>query len=170
VRVSDGRTTYHDVDIRQFRQEEGFRHGARQASGTALDDIWVPVQWNGFHIADVQMCFSEVQLNAVRLQRLEQDNGLRRSRCQSFDLRASREKFGRLYKDKADGLDMLEAFSGYDFHDVARRAAAQGPTATRLNSRSSCHVVKVVPREGFKDWKSTRLNSRHVKNMYVVLF
>lgn len=142
VRVSDGRTTYHDVDIRQFRQEEGFRHGARQASGTALDDIWVPVQWNGFHTADVQMCFSEVQLNAVRLQRLEQDNGLRRSRCQSFDLRASREKFGRLYKDKPDGLDMLEAFSGYDFHDVARRAAAQGPTATRLNL--AMHVFPVT--------------------------
>src|SRR5690606_33922528 len=44
--------------------------------------------------------------------------------------------------DKPDGLDMLEAFSGYDFHDVARRAAAQGPTATRLNL--AMHVFPVT--------------------------
>lgn len=142
VRVSDGRTTYHDIDVRRFRQRKGFRQGARQASGAALDDIWIPAQWNGVHNADVQMCFSEVQLNAARLQRLEQDHGLRRSRCQSFDLRASRDKFGQLYKDKPDGLDMLDAFSQYDFHDAAKRTAAQGPTATRLNL--AMHVFPVT--------------------------
>ncbi|WP_193074210.1 toxin VasX [Pseudomonas sp. FME51] len=133
VRVTEDSTTYHDIDVSRYRRADGFRNGVRRATGVALEDIWLPAQWNNFHEASVQMCFSEVQLNAVRLQRLEQDNSLRRSRCHRPDLRTSKDKLEKLYKDKPDGLAMLEAFSRYDFHDAARRTAALAPTATRLN-------------------------------------
>ncbi|MGP0174925.1 toxin VasX [Pseudomonas sp. NCHU5208] len=141
VRQTDGKTTYHDVNVARHRDGTGFRTGLRRASGVALDDIWLPVQWNNRHTVDVQMCFSEIQLSAARLQRLEQDSGLRRSRCQSFDLRATREKFQSLYQGKPDGQAMLEAFSRYDIHDYAKKGAAERATPTRRNL--SLHVFPI---------------------------
>lgn len=141
VRQTDGKTTYHDVNVARYRDGTGFRTGLRRASGVALDDIWLPVQWNNRHTVDVQMCFSEIQLSAARLQRLEQDSGLRRSRCQSFDLRATREKLQSLYQGKPNGQAMLEAFSQYDIHDYAKKGAAERATPTRRNL--SLHVFPV---------------------------
>lgn len=141
VREADGKTTYHDVNLARYRQGAGLRSGIRRASGVALDDIWLPVQWNNRHTIDVQMCFSEIQLSAARLQRLEQDSGLRRSRCQSFDLRASREKFQNLYQGKPNGQEMLEAFSRYDIRDYAKKTAAERATPTRRNL--AMHVFPV---------------------------
>lgn len=141
VREADGKTTYHDVNLARYRQGTSLRSGIRRASGVALDDIWLPVQWNNRHTVDVQMCFSETQLSAARLQRLEQDSGLRRSRCQSFDLRASREKFQGLYQGKPNGQEMLEAFSQYDIHDYAKKTAAERATPTRRNL--AMHVFPV---------------------------
>lgn len=142
VREIGGKTTYHDIDVFRHRQGDGFRSGVRRATGVALDDVWLPVQWNNFHSIDVQMCFSEVQLSAARLQRLEQDNALRSRRCKSFDLRASQEKFQSLYKDKPNGQEMLEAFSQYNIHDYAKRSAAERATPTRRNL--AIHVFPVT--------------------------
>ncbi|MEB0151414.1 hypothetical protein, partial [Pseudomonas sp. CCC2.2] len=69
-----------------------------------------------------QLCFSEVQLSGPRLRRLEQDPALRAQRCQSPDLRSSRDKFKRVFLDKPDGVAMLDAFSAFDAYDAANQS------------------------------------------------
>lgn len=113
VRVEGERTTYHDVDFNQYRMGNVIEPRLRLATGQALQDIWLPSNWNNKQISP-QLCFSEVQLTAPRLRRLEQDSALRTQRCQSPDLRSSRDKFKKLFREKTDGTTMVQAFSEVD--------------------------------------------------------
>ncbi|MEE5166118.1 hypothetical protein V2J73_22920 [Pseudomonas alliivorans] len=144
VRISDIGTTYHDIDVARFRQGEGFTPGERTAIGVALDDIWLPGMWNNQRVLDVELCFSEIQLSAPRLQRLERDAALRTQRCKRPDLSYSKERFTRLYKGKPDGEAMLKAFSGFNTLDKVQQLTLAPITAARLNLELSAFPVSLV--------------------------
>ncbi|MEE4811386.1 hypothetical protein V2K35_19665 [Pseudomonas alliivorans] len=144
VRISDTGTTYHDIDVARFRQDEGFTPGERTAIGVALDDIWLPGMWNNQRVLDVELCFSEIQLSAPRLQRLERDAALRTQRCKRPDLSYSKERFTRLYKGKPDGEAMLKAFSGFNTLDKVQQLTLAPITAARLNLELSAFPVSLV--------------------------
>ncbi|MFS2196860.1 hypothetical protein ACCD02_32610, partial [Pseudomonas sp. Pseusp88] len=104
VRLTDGKTTYHDVNIARYRQETGFINGERNVTGQPLEDIWLPARWNDQPVRDLQLCFSEIQLPAARLHRLEQDAGLRGQRCKTLqDLTCTTQRINDLYTRKPDG-------------------------------------------------------------------
>lgn len=144
VRVKDDKTTYHDVDIARYRQGKAFKGGPRIATGQALDDIWLPAQWNDTQRSDVQLCFSEVQLSAARLKRLESDKGLRRQRCQSPDLRVSQHGFKRLFEGQPGGKEMLEAFAAFDVRDYANQNAVGKARVVRLNLEINAFPLRVA--------------------------
>ncbi|WP_233424587.1 toxin VasX [Pseudomonas savastanoi] len=73
IHVSETGNTYHDIDVARYRQQSGFLAGERKATGQALEDIWLPALWNNRHVQTLQLCFSEIQLSAARLERLEKD-------------------------------------------------------------------------------------------------
>ncbi|BAQ83656.1 toxin VasX [Pseudomonas sp. St29] len=156
VRIEDGKTSYHDIDVAQFRQGQSFKVGERKASGQALDDIWLPASWNDRRVDDVQLCFSEVQLSAPRLQRLEQDAKLRGQRCRSPDLRSADQRFKRLYKNQPDGTAMVQAFAAFDVHNATNQSAASRARTTWLNLQASAFPVSVAapqrPREPGYEW------------------
>jgi hypothetical protein len=74
VRITEGKTTYHDVDIAHYRKGNAFKTGERKVTGSPLEDIWIPARWNNQRVGGLQICFSEIQLPAIRLQRLEVAN------------------------------------------------------------------------------------------------
>ncbi|MCE4055149.1 hypothetical protein [Pseudomonas sp. Au-Pse12] len=156
VRIEGGKTTYHDIYVTQYRQGEGFKPGERKASGQALDDIWLPASWNNRPVDGLQLCFSEVQLSAPRLRRLEQDAKLRGLRCRSPDLRSADQRFKRLYKNLPDGAAMLQAFASFDVHNAANQSAVAQARTTWLNLQSSAFPVSVTapqrPREPGYEW------------------
>ncbi|WP_345891438.1 toxin VasX [Pseudomonas protegens] len=156
VRIEEGKTTYHDIDVAQFRQGQGFKPGERKASGQALDDIWLPASWNDRRVDGLQLCFSEVQFSAPRLQRLEQDAKLRGQRCRSPDLRSAEQRFKRLYKNQPDGTAMLQAFAAFDVHDATNQSAAAQARTTWLNLQSGAFPVSVAapqrPRAPGYEW------------------
>ncbi|WPX69810.1 hypothetical protein [Pseudomonas sp. MH9.2] len=143
VRVADEQTTYHDIDLNRYRMGDEIEEGPRLATGQALEDIWLPSSWNDQQVSP-QLCFSEVQLSGPRLRRLEQDPALRAQRCQSPDLRSSRDKFKRVFLDKPDGVAMLEAFSAFDAYDAANQSAAGAAHVARLNLSSHAFPVSLV--------------------------
>jgi hypothetical protein len=132
IRLADERTTYHDIELDKFRVGDDYADDARLATGKALDDIWLPANWNGQRI-QAQLCFSEVQLNAARIRRFEKDAYLRQKRCQSPDLRVDWDSSKQMFRDKPDGLAMLEAFSEVDAYDSNRQAVATQAHSTWLN-------------------------------------
>lgn len=144
VRVSATGTTYHDIDVARFRQDEGFIHGERAAIGASLEDIWLPGMWNDRRVLDVELCFSEIQLSAPRLERLERDAALRTQRCSRPDLSYSKERFNRLYKGKPDGEAMLKAFSGFNMLDKVQQLTLAPITAARLNLELSVFPVSLA--------------------------
>lgn len=144
VRISDTGTTYHDIDVARFRQDEGFTRGERAAIGVALEDIWLPGMWNDRRVLDVELCFSEIQLSAPRLERLERDAALRTPRCSRPDLSYSKERFNRLYKGKPDGEAMLKAFSGFNMLDKVQQLTLAPITAARLNLELSVFPVSLA--------------------------
>ncbi|BBN57950.1 hypothetical protein TRE132_60750 [Pseudomonas chlororaphis subsp. aurantiaca] len=144
VRITEGKTTYHDVDVAHYRQGKGFKPGERKASGQPLEDIWLPAIWNNQRVHDLRLCFSEIQLNAPRLQRLEQDAKLRDQRCKSFDLSCSNARFKERYKDKPDGKAMLRAFSNFDVRNYANQTAATQATVVRRNLDLGAFPVSVA--------------------------
>lgn len=156
VRIEGDKTTYHDIDVAQFRQGQSFKPGERKASGQALDDIWLPASWNDRRVDDVQLCFSEVQLSAPRLQRLEQDAKLRGQRCRSPDLRSADQRFKRLYKNQPDGTAMVRAFAAFDVHNATNQSAASQARTTWLNLQSNAFPVSVAapqrPRAPGYEW------------------
>ncbi|MDF2395441.1 hypothetical protein GWQ44_07815 [Pseudomonas sp. 3MA1] len=156
VRIEGDKTTYHDIDVAQFRQGQSFKPGERKASGQALDDIWLPASWNDRRVDDVQLCFSEVQLSAPRLQRLEQDAKLRGQRCRSPDLRSADQRFKRLYKNQPDGTAMVQAFAAFDVHNATNQSAASQARTTWLNLQSNAFPVSVAapqrPRAPGYEW------------------
>ena len=133
VQLSADKTSYHDVNLGHYRQGQSFKSGPRKATGQALDDIWLPSQWNNTRQTDLQLCFSEVQLSSARLKRLEQDTSVRSQRCNSPDLRVSQSDFKKMYVGKADGQDMLDAFAAFDMHDSANQTAVSKARLVRLN-------------------------------------
>jgi hypothetical protein len=151
VRVKDGKTTYHDVHVERYRQGKAFKNGARKATGQALDDIWLPAQWNNTQRTDLQLCFSEVQLSAARLKRLEQDKGLRKQRCQSPDLRVSQRGFKRLFEGQPNGKDMLEAFAAFDVRDYANQNAVAKARVVRLNLEINAFPVSVAAQQRVRE-------------------
>ncbi|MEE4124423.1 hypothetical protein [Pseudomonas viridiflava] len=144
VRISDTGTTYHDIDVARFRQDEGFTRGERAAIGVALEDIWLPGMWNDRRVLDVELGFSEIQLSAPRLERLERDAALRTQRCSRPDLSYSKERFNRLYKGRPDGEAMLKAFSGFNMLDKVQQLTLAPITAARLNLELSVFPVSLA--------------------------
>lgn len=142
IRIKDERTTYHDIELDKFRTEDGFVDDARLATGKALDDIWLPANWNDRRV-DIQLCFSEVQLSHARLKRLEQDPALRRQRCQSPDLRVSREDSERRFTGKPDGAAMLETFRSFDAFDEINQAQTAVTHAAWLNLKQNAFPLTV---------------------------
>jgi len=147
VRAKEDKTTYHDVPVERYRRGSAFTPGPRKATGQALDDIWLPAQWNNTQQADLQLCFSEVQLSAARLKRLERDKGLRRQRCQSPDLRVSQQGFKRMFEGQPNGKDIVEAFAAFDVRDYANQTAVGKARVVRLNLESHAFPVSVAARQ-----------------------
>lgn len=133
IRIAANRTTYHDIDVARYRQGESFLPDERKAIGQALDDIWLPAIWNNVKVKNLQLCFSEIQLNAPRLKRLEQDSSLRALRCTNPDLYCSKARFKELYKNKPDGKFMLEAFSSFDMQNAINQRNVTLAKAVRYN-------------------------------------
>ncbi|MCD6003139.1 hypothetical protein KDX38_28780, partial [Pseudomonas sp. CDFA 602] len=133
VRVTETGTTYHDIDVAAHRSEDGFSNDERPARGVALDDIWLPARWNNNRLQDLQLCFSEIQLSAPRLERLEKDATLRAQRCQNPDLICSNERLNDLYKGKPEGDAMLKAFSRFDGKDPVAQILLAPVSAARMN-------------------------------------
>ncbi|WP_347903511.1 hypothetical protein [Pseudomonas purpurea] len=144
VRIEEGKTTYHDIDVAQYRQGNGFKTGNRQATGQPLEDIWLPAIWNNQRVMDLQLCFSEIQLNAPRLRHLEQDAKARDQRCRNPDLSCSNARFKDLYKGKPDGQAMLQAFSNFDVRDRANQTSVAQVTVVRRNLDLSVFPLTVV--------------------------
>lgn len=156
VRIAEGKTTYHDIDVAHYRRGRGFKPGERKASGQPLEDIWLPAIWNNQRVQDLQLCFSEIQLNAPRLQHLEQDAKLRNQRCKGFDLSCSNARFKERYQDKPDGKAMLEAFSTFNVRNYANQSAATQATVVRRNLDLGAFPLNVAapqrPREPAYEW------------------
>ncbi|CAM3154290.1 hypothetical protein BZK31_10925 [Pseudomonas floridensis] len=144
VRIAESATTYHDVDVARFRQRDGFKPGERRAIGAALDDIWLPAAWNNQRVLDIQLCFSEIQLSAPRLERLEQDAASRAKRCTRPDLGYSKERAHRLYKGQPDGHTMLKAFADFDAHDQVAQRMLAPIMAARLGLEQSIFPVSLA--------------------------
>ncbi|WP_122224141.1 hypothetical protein [Pseudomonas syringae group genomosp. 3] len=144
IQVGEAGSTYHYIDIARYRQPDGFLPGERKATGAALEDIWLPAICNDRRVQNLQLCFSEIQLSAPRLERLETDATLRAQRCKSPDLSWSKERFTDLYKGKPDGAAMLKAFSEFNAKDYAAQAVIARVSATRLNLEHSAFPVSLA--------------------------
>ncbi|WP_117147860.1 toxin VasX [Pseudomonas amygdali] len=144
IHVSETGNTYHDIDVARYRQQSGFLAGERKATGQALEDIWLPALWNNRHVQTLQLCFSEIQLSAARLERLEKDAASRDQRCNSPDLSGSKMRFTDLYKGKPDGKAMLDAFSGFDAKNPVAQALIAPIKATRLNLQYNAFPVSLA--------------------------
>lgn len=144
IQVSETGSTYHDIDVARYRQQDSFLAGERKATGAALEDIWLPAICNNRRVQDLQLCFSEIQLSAPRLERLENDAALRAQRCKSPDLSCSKERFTDLYKGKPDGAAMLKAFSEFDAQDYVAQAILAQVNATRLNLEQGAFPVSLA--------------------------
>ena len=155
IRITDERTTYHDIELDKFRVRDGFVDDARLATGKALNDIWLPANWNDRRV-DIQLCFSEVQLSHARLKRLEQDPALRRQRCQSPDLRVSKEDSKRRFTDKPDGVAMLETFRSFAAFDEINHSQTAVTHAAWLNLKQHAFPLTVPapqrPRQVGFEW------------------
>jgi len=141
IRITDERTTYHDIELDKFRVGDEYADDARLATGKGLDDIWLPANWNDRRV-DIQLCYSEVQLNHARLKRLEQDPALRRQRCQSPDLRVSKKDSERRFAGKPDGAAMLETFRSFDAFDETNHSHTAAYT-TWLNLKQHAFPLSV---------------------------
>ena len=132
VRFTEEGTRYFDIDVASFRNEHGFAIGKRTATGVALEDIWLPSQWNGRTAGPVQLMFSEVQLSAARLQRYEQHENYLTPRARSPRLQISETRWQQLWGDAPDGLAMLEIQDGGQ--NTQSRSAVETRYAMELNA------------------------------------
>lgn len=144
VRQDDELTTYRDIDLQAYRLNQAFSSDYRQASGVDLSDIWLPATWNNLPADAVQLCFSEIQLSAARLKRLEEDPELRAQRCQSPALQCESQTFERLFDQQPDGPAMLEAFSGFNLWDAKASDAATKASITWRNLAARAFPVSLI--------------------------
>ena len=83
-----GQTRFHDVPVAHYREEdprEPLIADRRQATGSALQEIWVPFRDKGQSIhGRIQMAFSEVQWSAQRIHHLEHNRSARNQRTHSL--------------------------------------------------------------------------------------
>lgn len=133
IRQSNGKSTYHDIDVKAFRQNGGFRLGSREALGKGLNEIWLPARWNRSDVGDLELAYAEVQLPAPRLARLEKDSKLRARRCQRFSMLASAQQFKKL----GAGPDGRALSQGLLLTILTQNAAAMQPAAAAENRRRS---------------------------------
>ncbi|PKM29685.1 MAG: hypothetical protein CVV07_08235 [Gammaproteobacteria bacterium HGW-Gammaproteobacteria-11] len=135
VRFTEQGTRYFDVNVAQYRNEHGFANVKRRATGVALEDIWLPSQWNGSWPGAVELMFSEVQLSASRLKHYERHENFLSPRVRNPRLLVTESLWQRLWANAPDGLAMLEA----------QRAAAVNqsivPSVSRLRMESSAFPV-----------------------------
>ncbi|MFJ7797939.1 toxin VasX [Pseudomonas sp. NPDC096950] len=144
VRQDDELTTYRDIDLQAYRLNQAFSSDYRQASGVDLSDIWLPATWNHQPAEAVQLCFSEIQLSAARLKRLEEDPELRAQRCQSPALQCESQTLERLFDQQPDGQAMLEAFSGFNLWDAKASDAATKASITWRNLAARAFPVSLI--------------------------
>lgn len=142
IRITEERTTYHDIELDKFRIDGGYVDDTRLPTGKGLDDIWLPANWNDQRV-DIQLCFSEVQLNHARLKRLEQDSALRNKRCQRPDLRVAKEASDFRFQHRPDGAAMLEAFSAFDAFDSVNQSHAGIAHVTWLNLKQHAFPLSI---------------------------
>ncbi len=112
VSYTDDGTRYFDIDVAAFRNEHGFANRRRAATGVALEDIWLPSQWNGRWAGSVQMMFSEVQLSAARLTHYERHENYLTPRVSAPNLMVTESLWQQRWSDAPAGLTMLEAQHG----------------------------------------------------------
>lgn len=144
VRQEDELTTYRDIDLQAYRLDQTFSTDYRQASGVDLSDIWLPATWNRQSAEAVQLCFSEIQLSAARIERLEKDSALRAQRCQSPALQCDSPTFERLFDRQPDGPAMLETFSGFNLWDAHASDAATKASVTWRNLAARAFPVSLI--------------------------
>ncbi|MGE8187576.1 toxin VasX [Pseudomonas sp. NPDC086278] len=137
-------TTYRDIDLQAYRQDQQLSNDYRQASGVDLSDIWLPATWNNRPAEAVQLCFSEIQLSAARIKRLEADAALRAQRCQSPALQCEHQTFERLFDEQPDGSAMLEAFGRFDARDAKKSDAATKASIAWRNLAARAFPVGLV--------------------------
>jgi hypothetical protein len=142
IRITDERTTYHDIALDKFRIDGGYADDTRLPTGKGLDDIWLPANWNDQRV-DIQLCFSEVQLNHARLKRLEEDSALRNQRCQRPDLRVKKEASNFRFRDRPDGAAMLQAFSAFNAFDPVNQSQAGLAHVTWLNLKQHAFPLSI---------------------------
>tara|TARA_R110002020_G_scaffold66390_3_gene174518 strand:+ start:2160 stop:6008 length:3849 start_codon:yes stop_codon:yes gene_type:complete len=137
VRFTDEGTRYFDIDVESFRNEHGFANGKRPATGVALEDIWLPSQWNGSWAGSLDLIFSEVQLSAARLKRYERHENYRNPRVSMPRLLVSESLWRQRWADAPAGLTLLEAqHGGQHNHRIS-------PVATRYRMASNVFPVRL---------------------------
>jgi len=144
VRQDGELTTYRDIDVQAYREPHEFCTDYRMASGVDLSDIWLPATWNNEAAGAVQLCFSEIQLSAARLNRLEKDPELRAQRCRRPALLCESSTFERLYDQQPDGQAMLEAFSRVNAWNAQASTNAMKATVTWRNLAERAFPVGLV--------------------------
>ena len=137
VRFTEEGTRYFDIDVAAFRDENGFASGRRVASGVALEDIWLPSQWNGRWAGSLDLIFSEVQLSAARLKRYERHENYRSPRVSMPRLLVSESLWQQRWADAPAGLTLLEAQHG------GQHNHSKSPVQTRYSMRSNAFPVNL---------------------------
>tara|TARA_R110000822_G_scaffold45033_1_gene120661 strand:- start:585 stop:4436 length:3852 start_codon:yes stop_codon:yes gene_type:complete len=135
VRFTEEGTRYFDIDVAAFRDENGFASGRRVASGVALEDIWLPSQWNGRWAGSLDLMFSEVQLSAARLKHYERHENYRDPRVSMPRLLVSESSWQQRWSDAPAGLTLLEAQHG------GQHNHSKSPVQTRLSMNSNAFPV-----------------------------
>ena len=137
VRFTDEGTRYFDIDVASFRNEHGFANGKRTATGVALEDIWLPSQWNGRWAGSLDIMFSEIQLSAARLTRYERHENYRNPRVSMPSLLVSESSWQQRWSDAPAGLTLLEAqHGGQHNHRIS-------PVETRYRMASNVFPVSL---------------------------
>lgn len=111
VRFTEEGTRYYDIDVERYRDEQGFINLKRRATGVALEDIWLPSQFNGRWPGSVQLMYSEIPLSASRLQRYERHENFLNPRVRSPQLLVSETLWQARWADSPDGPAMLDALT-----------------------------------------------------------
>lgn len=137
VRFTEEGTRYFDIDVAAFRNEHGFASGRRVASGVALEDIWLPSQWNGRWAGSLDLMFSEVQLSAARLKHYERHENFRDPRVSMPRLLVSESSWQQRWSDAPAGLTLLEAQHG------GQHNHSKSPVQTRLSMSSNAFPVSL---------------------------
>lgn len=101
IRQDDsGQTRYHDIRLLDHRDSDWyFADSQRPAVGSPLQEIWLPARVNNTW-QTLEVAYSESQLPAARLNRLEEDDQTRQTRCTTVNMEWEKEpRFGLTYSE-----------------------------------------------------------------------